>query len=399
MNSMLNIDDAIRYAKLSVSILPENDNSIYLANAYLTLGQLFSGTDRYIQAADVFSKSYKLFYALDLQFLASIAFTNEVLNLSKIGEYTVVIKKCTDMWLITESYLHEVGYTWDLIHLPLGICYYELNKPQLAVEHLEKARKCLNNLELFHMYGLSELYLLKSYYILNDINSIMTLQKACENRFSHIYHPFFKLLFFMFKIYLHKLNKEDIKPIINKIETDALENQYYTYFIIMELLVYLKLNKYSEAISIKNLKEKLLYFEAINNISLVQQTCIYLAEFNYLEENTQELLFYLQKAISLYKKYNLSANFYLSPLKSIEYIKIFDIELYNDIKKKSMINKGLLSPREKEIMKLISLGKTNAEISDELFISVGTIKWHINNIFNKLDVKNRVQAIEKAKKN
>ena len=48
-------------------------------------------------------------------------------------------------------------------------------------------------------------------------------------------------------------------------------------------------------------------------------------------------------------------------------------------------------------MQHIALGKSNDEISKTLFISVGTIKWHINNIFGKLEVKNRVQAIEKAK--
>jgi LuxR family maltose regulon positive regulatory protein len=57
----------------------------------------------------------------------------------------------------------------------------------------------------------------------------------------------------------------------------------------------------------------------------------------------------------------------------------------------------LLSTRESEIMNLISLGKTNEEMGKTLFISVGTIKWHINHIFSKLEVRNRVEAIEKAK--
>lgn len=56
-----------------------------------------------------------------------------------------------------------------------------------------------------------------------------------------------------------------------------------------------------------------------------------------------------------------------------------------------------LSRREKEILKLIAEGLNNQEIADSLFISVGTVKWHINNIFGKLDVKNRIQAVEEAK--
>lgn len=63
-----------------------------------------------------------------------------------------------------------------------------------------------------------------------------------------------------------------------------------------------------------------------------------------------------------------------------------------------MQNKSILSKRELDIMKLIAEGKSNDEMGKELFISVGTIKWHINNIFSKLQVKNRIQAIEKVKK-
>ncbi len=56
-----------------------------------------------------------------------------------------------------------------------------------------------------------------------------------------------------------------------------------------------------------------------------------------------------------------------------------------------------LSKRETEILEQINLGKTNQEIADELFISLSTVKSHVSNLFSKLDVKNRVQAIQKAK--
>lgn len=57
----------------------------------------------------------------------------------------------------------------------------------------------------------------------------------------------------------------------------------------------------------------------------------------------------------------------------------------------------LLSDRELEILLLISKGNTNQEIADELFLSLSTIKSHVSNIFGKLDVKNRTQALEKAR--
>lgn len=52
-----------------------------------------------------------------------------------------------------------------------------------------------------------------------------------------------------------------------------------------------------------------------------------------------------------------------------------------------------LTEQEEKVLILISQGKTNPQIADELFISVNTVKFHVKNIYLKLDVKNRVQAI------
>ena len=51
-----------------------------------------------------------------------------------------------------------------------------------------------------------------------------------------------------------------------------------------------------------------------------------------------------------------------------------------------------LSDREIEVLKLIAIGKDNAEIARELFISPKTVKNHISNILMKLQIENRIQA-------
>ena len=52
-----------------------------------------------------------------------------------------------------------------------------------------------------------------------------------------------------------------------------------------------------------------------------------------------------------------------------------------------------VTPREGEIIRLVLMGKTNAEISAALFISLKTVKHHLYNIYLKLRVKNRVQLV------
>lgn len=56
-----------------------------------------------------------------------------------------------------------------------------------------------------------------------------------------------------------------------------------------------------------------------------------------------------------------------------------------------------LSVREVEVLRLIAEGYTNGEIADRLVIAVGTVKRHVNNIYAKLEVSSRTQAVAKAR--
>jgi LuxR family maltose regulon positive regulatory protein len=56
-----------------------------------------------------------------------------------------------------------------------------------------------------------------------------------------------------------------------------------------------------------------------------------------------------------------------------------------------------LSPRELEVLTLVAMGLTNPEIANKLVISPGTVKRHTINIYNKLGVHNRTQAVTRAR--
>jgi two-component system, NarL family, response regulator LiaR len=67
------------------------------------------------------------------------------------------------------------------------------------------------------------------------------------------------------------------------------------------------------------------------------------------------------------------------------------------INEKELARLGLTS-RELEVLKLMADGLSNQEIAARLFVSLNTIKTHSANIFEKLDVRRRTQAVDKAKK-
>jgi LuxR family maltose regulon positive regulatory protein len=63
-------------------------------------------------------------------------------------------------------------------------------------------------------------------------------------------------------------------------------------------------------------------------------------------------------------------------------------------------NQGLIEPlseRELEVLRLVADGCSNAEIARKLFITIGTVKRHTNNIYGKLGAASRTQAVARAR--
>ncbi len=82
---------------------------------------------------------------------------------------------------------------------------------------------------------------------------------------------------------------------------------------------------------------------------------------------------------------------------------IVEKEVYIENQEKTEIDQKLiadlsLSKRELDVLSLMAEGLSNEEIAGKLFISLNTVKTHSSNIFLKLDVKRRTQAVQKAKR-
>jgi DNA-binding NarL/FixJ family response regulator len=64
-------------------------------------------------------------------------------------------------------------------------------------------------------------------------------------------------------------------------------------------------------------------------------------------------------------------------------------------KRRGSLPKGI-TPREAEVLRLLAQGRTNPQIAQDLAVSRGTVKIHVQNIISKLGVSDRTQAAVRA---
>ena len=67
-------------------------------------------------------------------------------------------------------------------------------------------------------------------------------------------------------------------------------------------------------------------------------------------------------------------------------------------KKETSVSSALLGKRENDVLELLSQGLLYKEIADQLSLAVGTVRQHIHNIYEKLHVHNRTEALNKVSK-
>ena len=72
-------------------------------------------------------------------------------------------------------------------------------------------------------------------------------------------------------------------------------------------------------------------------------------------------------------------------------------DLKMELIQSDVINQFGISKRELEVLELMATGLSNQEIADKLFVSLNTVKTHAANLFVKLDVSRRTQAVSKGR--
>lgn len=370
--------------------ISENDHSFYKANAHLTYGQLLVGIEKLREAADHFKKGYVIFKENQLYFPSAVSLTNALLNWFRLGEFQQVIEEAEQALLQASTYQSSDQTYWETICLPLGMCYFEQNKPALALDYLLRAKSCIDSMNLIHMHGYIEIYLIKTYHLLGNKQQVKQLTLNMETLFKHMHYPQMQIMLSLGKV----LTKQSVEIEVERLEVQYQQSRQNQFPLLAELLAYLSVNQLSESFEKEQFIELMNHYRYIGDLVSLQQIQILLADYYYRQNEMKEANLILEEANRLYNQYQLKAAFYLYDYQFWPLLHKLNPKIKTPKSKES----ELLTERERDILQLIAEGKSNQEVGDVLYISVGTVKWHINHIFSKLAVKSRIQAVEEAKK-
>lgn len=397
---MRNPSDGLRYAQLSADVLEDESESFYLANAKLTFGQLLGSIGENRKAAHAFFTAYHLFKKEKCAFPQVVSLVNYGLKKHALGEVTDILETFRTE-LQASSSPDEENRFFEILKLPLGIAYFELNLQELAISHLESAKEVLYAMAFVHMFGVLEMHLTLAYAAAGTFHKAHALLDGLEERIGKLHDQKILTLCSSLRIQLSLLEgKRPPESDVERLAVEFLLAGTKAPAHVLLALARLRLagfyDKFDAGLVIHCHKE----LEAAGNVPGCLTTAILAAEYHYRANDKAACRDYLKKAVTYCRQHRLTARFLVEKAECLRLIAETDrdlaalLHLEPDIKAQN----SLMTDRELEILALVAEGLSNEEIARKLYIGLGTIKWHMNNIFSKLSVKRRSQAILEARR-
>ena len=412
---MQNYQDAEAHCSAAAEALELISDADYLfkCNALMTLGQIQASYSRVEQSIKSFKKAAFLARENGMLFMEINSLMNLILKLAQSGNLEEALNLNLDNIDRLSSKQKLSSPVIDLLLIPLGIIYYFKGKYQQAKKNLIKGIEAAELLNLVHVYWMPMIYYGLSAFYLGEKNLAAEIiddtLEFCNKNNKKINFIWADLERLNLKLKDQK-DKVDIltqQKIISYSET--VENSTFlviktkTVFLLSKL--YLKLKSYNQALSSLNkldqFKDKMDYYDFLK-LKLLKSIVFYHLND---KEKSKDLLI---KVILMLEKEK-----YLTVLnEEAEYLKIL-LKEFNDLEsdilnninfesdQKAAKEQQLIDPlteREIEIIKLLAEGLSNKKIAEKLFITEGTTKWHLSNIYSKLAVRNRTKAAAKARK-
>lgn len=400
-------EQAIRLSKRAVQLLASDDD-FFLATALLSLAQALAAGGDYEQAAAEFARAAQLARQSGNHFLTVAAWLNQILNLNWLGQRRQALLVCQTAWR-HYSQTPQIGASQlsELIRIGQGLLAYEGGELAAACEHLSRAGELCRQLSLVQMIGTGEWFLLHSLLASGQLAAAGRLVTAMGELAARTGLPAVQQLTRLLQAEL--LIAQGDAGRCDWLEDLDLTGQPLGQFQFMQLLCRLRylaaLRRWGECqLMLGRLRTVIPDHHRWQRLQLSVWAARVSSELGDQATAERELTQAIdQAAPDGYRQVFSEHLAQLVPLlpavrsSSPEFAASLVATARSAGPRRANLPVEELSQREQEILQLVAGGHSNEEIAALLFISVGTAKWHLNNIYSKLGVKRRTQAVEIAR--
>ena len=386
-------DESYRYYLQALNLAQASHNNKMIAYIYNGIGNVYVNTEEYDKALFFFKKAYdmeKVNNNLRGQDYNIVNIGEVFIYQNKLDSASVYLNKALDLEKIIYK-PKDLGIIYNLLgqlnkrkkEFIKSIYYYEQSIPPLKQKNIQRyiANSLINmgncKMEL-NKHNLALLDINEGMKVAQKINSVENISLAYKALVDlYVKKNDYKKAF----QYNKKATEFHAKVVNQKMKQSILTNQVvYETKQKDKKIKKLAFEKEQEVINSKRNKIRMII---VSVLSLLIISFLFFffklkrknADLE-LEQKNSEIQNYIMKIQNLKNCEDSSKEF-----------------SKKDVKEK--LSKLDLTPREIDVLELISEGFNNEEISEKMYISKNTVKSHIKNIYIKLDVKNRAQAIKK----
>ena len=340
-------DYAIKYFKLSLDMELLSNSVRGTGYSYSNLGEAYMYKEEFSTSLYYHGKALEVANELNIELDKAIIYSSIGLMYQKKGDLDLALKYYLDAVPILEEYKSRRLLSFSLINI--GDIFKQKNNFSKAEVYINKglviSKEIFTKDNMVSGYcALSELKELKGDYkgALDNYKSMVVYRDSIFNDKSHYNVSAMNIKY--------ETEKKDDKITRLNLENSVQDSRIVIQFMAIAILVVIAL-----------------FFIFYNKIRIKNQDL-------QIEDMRVRIKDYLEHISNLEQ-----------------------VNLGNDSPKEYVINReGYgLSSREEEVLSLISQGLRNQEIADKMFISLSTVKTHTKNIFEKLDVRNRIEAAKK----
>ncbi len=406
------MDETIHLSREALEYLDEQDLSIRNLTLNI-LGQVLELKGDVVSASKIYAKAFETGWQTGDVLGALVIFTNLILSLNEIGKRQEAVIYCDQMKERLNGKIISGLPLVDSVNLPLSILSLEANEIEAALEQVNRAITFMTTLAVMQGAILGK-YILARILLANKSFSELSrvvqegLQIAKQIDRESLYGVWLTALEVDAHLSQQNLTVPNrwVEERDYSIEDTPIFYMEFPYFTYVRWLIANR--KFTEAEKLlSNMADSAKEGGRIRKLITVHL----LQAHTSLGRNERETAVkHIEQALILARPSKYIRAFLdegpeiaqllpsvreIAPVFVDEISLAFGAEITPPIKSSIMMD--ALSERELEVLSMVAKGHSNREIADALYVTLGTVKKHLNNVFSKLQVKSRTQAVVKGR--